>query len=456
MGENAVQTKAKYPLGFWVACITFTFERLAFYGSKPMLIVFLITAVAEGGLGIDTSKAAVIAANLTAWTYLAPLVGGFISDRWLGARYAVSLGCILMGVGYLIGWQTYDVLHVNMMIAVVSIGTGLFKGNIAGIIGRLFDNPEQYDSAFSILYSFINIGSTIGSLAAGILYMTTFAHNGVQGFREVFGVCGVIVILGGIIFTLCWGLLQGQGKKPFKYKTDVNGNIIHEEIAGKKDEYGPLTVAEKKRVLAIVIVCFVSIVFWLFYYQQDIVLSIYMVEHVNMKLGGVTLSPVHLSTTWNGILCVVLSLVAAKVWATLEKRPQGDLTMFQKVMLAFIFLGIAYLVLIAMEASRGADRVSVLWLFLFTIPITIGEICFSPLGNSFINKFAPKKYLSLLLGLWAFASFVASKINGKTQAFVEKMGIQPVFITFMIVSFAFALVMLLFSKKLLKLLGQDE
>lgn len=453
MGENAVK-KHHYPAAFWVCCITFCLERFAFYGSKPILIVFLVEAIAKGGLGMNEGDAGIVAANLTAWTYLAPLIGGYICDRWLGARYAVSLGCLLMGIGYLFGWQAHSVGYINMMIIVVAIGTGLFKGNLQGIIGRLFEDRAQYDSGFSILYSFINIGSMFGSFICGMLYMTVFKHGDVQGFREVFGICGLMVIVGGILFTLSYGLLNGQGKLPFKYKTDAKGNVIHEELKdGKKEEFGPLTVPEKKRVVAIVIICLVSAIFWLFYYQQDIVLSIYMLKHVDMTVGGFTLSPAHITTTWNGALCVVLSIAAAKLWERLAKRPQGDMSMFHKVMLSFIFLGISYVVLVAMEASRGNGTVGVWWLFVFGAFLTVGEICFSPLGSSFISKYAPPKYLSLLLGLWAFATFLASKINGYMQIVVSKMGIQPVFITFMAVSFIAAALLFIFTKKLTGLLG---
>ena len=92
------QTNEKHPKGFYAYCITFMFERLAFYGAKPILLLFLITAALQGGLGIERTDAAVMAANLTAYTYMAPLIGGIISDRWLGARYAISLGYIIMAI----------------------------------------------------------------------------------------------------------------------------------------------------------------------------------------------------------------------------------------------------------------------------------------------------------------------------------------------------------------------
>lgn len=99
--------KHTYPIGYWICCLTYTFERFAFYGSKPLLAIFLATAVAEGGIGLSKADAAPIAALLTSLTYVSPLVGGWICDRFVGARYGVTAGCIIMGIGYLIGWKSY-------------------------------------------------------------------------------------------------------------------------------------------------------------------------------------------------------------------------------------------------------------------------------------------------------------------------------------------------------------
>ena len=167
MGET--QTKLKHPRGFYACCITFTFERLAFYGAKPLLLLFLITAVAEGGLGVERTDAAVMAANLTAYAYMAPLIGGVICDRWMGARYAITLGYIIMAIGYVVGYRAQGSGGVNAMIILVSIGTGFFKGNLNALIGRQYRSKELLDTAFSIQYSYINIGAFIGSLLTGYL-----------------------------------------------------------------------------------------------------------------------------------------------------------------------------------------------------------------------------------------------------------------------------------------------
>src|SRR5699024_10101997 len=124
---------------------------------------------------------------------------------------------------------------------------------------------DLLDSAFSVQYSFVNVGAMLGSAITGVLYMSTFKQGDVFGFRPVFLVCGILVLLGGIFFTLGYGTLQGQGKKPFKYRTDVDGNIVGEadeeetKEEAKKEASEPLTKNEKKRVAAIVFVSFVSI-----------------------------------------------------------------------------------------------------------------------------------------------------------------------------------------------------
>lgn len=466
MGEtNAV--KKKHPKGFYVCNLTFTFERLAFYGAKPLLLLFLITAVAEGGLGVKDSEATIIAANLTAYTYLAPIVGGYISDRWLGARYAITLGAVLMGLGYLIGWKATNASMVNWMVIVVAVGTGFFKGNLSAIQGRLYEDKELLDSAFSIQYSFVNIGSFIGSLLTGYLYLHAFKQGDVLGFRQCFLICAVFCFVDAVWFVANWRYLQGQGIKPFRYKTDINGNIIGEE--GKKVEKSgkekaeKLTKAERRRVWAIILVSALSVIFWLFYYQQDLALTIYMTKYVKMSIAGFEIAPTWVTTSLNGLLCVALGGVMAAVWVKLSQRPKGDLNMFQKVGLGFLFIGLAFGIMVLAEMFRGVGspesvKVSVLYPIFFVIVLTIGEMCFSPLRNAFVSKYAPKKYLSLLMGVITISTFGASKLSPYVQTIIEKLNIFPVLLAIFIILLVCALALFATSSKLNELVeeGSEE
>ena len=314
MGET--QVKQKHPKGFYACCITFTFERLAFYGAKPLLLLFLITAAAEGGLGVERTDAAVMAANLTAYTYMAPLIGGVICDRWLGARYAITLGYVIMAAGYIVGYRAQGPSGVNAMIILVSIGTGFFKGNLNALIGRQYKSKELLDAAFSIQYSYVNIGAFVGSLLTGYLYLHLFKKGEVLGFRQCLLMAALWCISGMVWFVLNWRNLQGQGIRPFKYLTDEKGKVIGstEEDKGDAKKEQPLTKLEKNRVLAIVLVSAFSVLFWLFYYQQDLALVIYMTDYVKMSVGSFEIPPSWITTTWNGLLCVALGGVMAAIW----------------------------------------------------------------------------------------------------------------------------------------------
>ena len=169
---------------------------------------------------------------------------------------------------------------VNLMIILVSIGTGLFKGNLNALIGRQYQNKELLDAAFSIQYSYVNVGAFVGSLLTGFLYLHLFKKGDVLGFHQCFFVASIWCIVGLAWFVLNWKNLQGQGVKPFKYLTDENGNVIgsNEKKEDGKNDKQPLTKLERNRMIAIILVSALSVIFWLFYYQQDLALVIYMTD----------------------------------------------------------------------------------------------------------------------------------------------------------------------------------
>ncbi len=451
MGNSSV----KHPKGLYACGITFTCERFAYYGSKSLLLLFLATTVAQGGLGVNAADAAVIGANLMAFTYLAPVIGGVISDRWLGARYCVVIGALIMAAGWMIGYFATSVMHVHALIIVVSIGTGLFKGQLNALVGELYDDNNQKDSAFSILYSFVNVGSFFGSLILGFLYANTFAKQVdgqlVFGFKQCFGISGIMMIVCAIVFVLGWKVLGDAGKLPQKmlHHSDEGG----EKVVSAAEANRPLTKAEKRRVIAIVIISAFTIIFWTAYYQASTSVLLYMNTYVNMNVGSFPVPPVWIETTLNGLMCIILGPVMAAIWTKLSNRPQGDLTMIQKVSLGFIFLGVAFVFMVGAEFTRGVGgpataKASVVWLIGFTVFQTIGEMCFSPLGNSMVSKHAPAKYLTVLMGVWTLATFFASKASGYVQGIMDKMGMMQVFIAIPVTLIVSAIILLVFGKKL--------
>ena len=419
---EATKTKKKKPFGFYVCALGFTFERMAFYTAKYLLAIWIVTEVASGGLGLPDEKGVAMSAAFVAWTYITPIFGGYIADHWISPRICVPVGMILMGLGYLCTWKADSMGLVWAMIVLVSIGTGLFKGNLSGINGLLFHNSDELDEAFSIQYSFVNVGSFIGTTFIAML-ATTGLFGIKTSFNTVFLICAIFMFIDAAWFILNGKALGEAGKEPFK------ADQREFETVAKKDDTASdkLTSGDAKRIGAIVLVTLFSAIFWMVWYMA------YMPAYYRfgwgdgssyMNLANWYVGSFQIPTSWfdsmNALVCIALGPVLAAVWAKMAKRPQGDISMFKKTALGIILVGVSYIVMVVADKIAMANgQCSFLWLALVSMLMSLGEMIFSPLGNSFISKLAPAKVLGLLLGFWPIAVFIAQYIYPSLYAWLK-------------------------------------
>jgi POT family proton-dependent oligopeptide transporter len=442
MSEMTV--KNKRPFGFYVCCVTIMLERMAYYSAKFLIFVFVTATILTGGLGLTKIEAALIQSNLVAFTYLAPIIGGYLTDRFIGARYCIPVGLALMAGGYAIGGTATGVLQMNIMVILVSVGTGLFKGNLSALNGSLIDDPDQLDSAFSTQYSFVNIGSFIGTTFIGYIYLTMFKHGDVLGYKQAFIACAIVCAIAAVWFLFGFKFLGEAGKRPFK-----EGKHIDKKV---ETEAKPLTIPEKKKVFAIVLVSLFSVIFWIFWYLTYLAAYDYGEKFIN--LGSFQLA-------WfdsiNAFVCIALGPVLGALWYKLSKRPKGDLSLFKKLALGLGFLGASFLMLVFAEMSRGVGapdtvKAALFFLIVFALLLSVGEMLFSPLGNSFVTKHAPNKMYSVLMGVWILASFVAGKTYGYVYAFASKFSVIQAYTAIPMILFVAAVILFVFDKKLASLL----
>jgi proton-dependent oligopeptide transporter, POT family len=114
--------------------------------------------------------------------------------------------------------------------------------------------------------------------------------------------------------------------------------------------------------------------------------------------------------------------------------------------------------LVFAELSRGGvatAKASIMYLLLFGILLSVGEMLFSPLGNSFVTKHAPNKMYSVLMGVWILASFVAGKSYGYIYAIASNYPIMIAYVVIPVILFIAAVLLFVFDKKLIRLLDEE-
>src|SRR5215475_14928863 len=180
-----------HPRGLTTLFFTEMWERFSYYGMRALLILYMTTAVASGGLGFDTKTAAGIYGAYTGSIWLMSLPGGWIADNVLGARNSVLVGGIIIALGhYSMAVPTIYTFFIGLVLIV--LGTGLLKPNVSAIVGELYSQEDQRrDSGFSIFYMGINLGAFLAPLICSPLGEKISWHLG-------FAVAGVGMTLGVI------------------------------------------------------------------------------------------------------------------------------------------------------------------------------------------------------------------------------------------------------------------
>ena len=174
MSEQAIK-KQSHPKGLWVLFGTEMWERFNFYGMRTILTLFIVNA-----LMMSKEQSSIIYGGFLGLCYLTPMLGGFISDRFLGNRYCIMLGGLLMATGQMLLFFSANIFNSNLELArtllyialgVIILGNGFFKPNISSMVSNLYPKSERnkLDTAFTIFYMGINLGAFLGQLICPIV-----------------------------------------------------------------------------------------------------------------------------------------------------------------------------------------------------------------------------------------------------------------------------------------------
>ena len=488
------EVKTGQPQGLMTLFFSEMWERFCYYGMRTLLTLYLVKSLMKGD-----AEASIIYGAYTALVYAAPILGGRMADQFLGYRYAVILGAILMAIGEFIilgGSETFLLLGMGAII----VGNGYFKANISTIVGKLYeDGDPRRDAGFTIFYIGINIGALLATtvvayvgetygfdkgfalaglgMLAGLLIFWTGRKNyaaapGLNpteaGLKKVvgpFNMVQVITVGSLALIPLCY-LLVFQNQvldylllALFVY---ISYSMV---VAGQKADKEQGTAIWKDRMIALIVFMLINITFWACFEQAGTSLTLFADRNVDRSIMGWEM-PASMTQFFNPFFIIVFGSIFSIMWVKLAKMGK-DPSIPLKFAFGIIQLAIGFLITqVGMMFVNDAFQVPLLTLFFLYMLHTTGELFLSPIGLSMVTKLSPKNIAGTAMGAWFLSFAMANYVGGKIAALTgghsdsgevlsSSDGLNQyvsIFSTIGIVLLGIALVIILFSKPLQKLM----
>jgi len=395
----------EHVLGY--ASVKYSFEWVAAcFGYVGAFLWHLVSsAPAPRGLVITDLGvqpfSSLIYGNYTAFVYLTPFFGGIIADRLIGQRMSVIIGGVTMAIAEFT-LMSPSLFFVGLLLLI--IGNGFFKPNISTQVGNLYKPGDaRIDRAYSIFYVGINVGAFFSPLVCGSL-----AEDPAFGFKWGFFAAGIGMLIGQIIYLFALRTLPKDRVERSRAGTET-----------KK----PLTSADWKAVVALILLCIPTTLFWATYEQQGNTINLWAEQFTNRALipGLVNWEiPVTWFQAFNPFMIFAFTPLVVWFWSRQSARGKEPATV-TKMALGNLLLAVSYVVMAAAAYFSPGGHASWLWLFAFFAVITFGELYLSPIGLALVARVSPPQILSAMMGLWFITSFTGNQLQGVIGSFFSQM-----------------------------------
>jgi proton-dependent oligopeptide transporter, POT family len=465
-----------HPKGLWVLFGTEMWERFNFYGMRAILTLFLVNS-----LMMSEKDASLMYGAFLGLCYLTPMLGGFIADRFLGNRNCIIVGGLLMAIGQLFLFFSASIFGENLGLAttltwialgVIIFGNGFFKPNISSMVGSLYPKQEKnkLDTAFTIFYMGINLGAFLGQLICPIIGDVKDINGirDIHAFKWGFLAAAIAMVLGTIIFYALknkyvvtpegrplGGLPskhdaadfeEGESQKAvfsqkalltsvlafgaltFIFLKIFDQNLIYSiiyssglSLAGLIISDSSLTKVERDRIFVIYIVAFFVIFFWAAFEQAGSSLTFIADNQTDRNFFGWQMPP-SMVQIFNGLFVVMFAVPFSMLWDYLRTKDREPISpMKQSIGLALIAL--SYFIIAFNVKDLGNDGLlAIKWLILLYLIQTCAELCLSPIGLSLVGKLSPKRFASLLYGVFFLSNASGYALAGTLGSILPATG----------------------------------
>lgn len=509
----------KHPKGLYLIFATSTAERFSYYGMRAIFILFLTQA-----LLFDKEHAASIYGSYTGLVYLTPLIGGYIADKYWGIRRSVFWGAMMMAVGQFLMFASASMLDARELshwlmyggLTFLILGNGCFKPTVASLVGQLYEpGDKRLDSAYTIFYMGVNVGSFLAPLVCGY-----FGETGnPQDFKWGFLIAAIVTVFTVILFETQknkyligpegqqLGIIPDSKKEQPQAAAKTAGEVALDKSKKLRnylllglltvalatffywcfgDEWisigiftacivfpvsilleGSLTKIERDRIFVIYIIAFFVIFFWAAYEQAGASLTLFASEQTDRVIFGWEM-PASWIQSFNPFFVVILAAIMPGVWGFLNRRGLEPASPTKQA-IGLMLLSLGYLVIcFGVKDVQPGVKVSLIWLTGLYFIHTMGEIVLSPIGLSMVNKLTPVRFASLMMGIWYLSTATANKFAGTLTGLYPEAGkvktllgyrietMFDFFMVFVIMSAAASVILFLLSKKLQKMMHGVE
>jgi POT family proton-dependent oligopeptide transporter len=438
-----------HPKGLAYLAFTEAWERFSYYGMAALVVLYMVQELLlpghiENVVGMATYRGALenmfgpmstqaLASQTFGFygglVYLTPLLGGFIADRWLGAKRTVLIGVLLMTAGHFA--MAFEQSFLLAMLLLV-FGSGCLKGNIAAQVGHLYtaEDESRRTRGYTIFSTGINIGGMAGPLVCGGVAQ-------VYGWHYGFGTAGVFMLLACAVY------LVGQKHLP-EPNARGRSRIVH----------APLTPHERRTVALLVTIMAISILPSIAYGQGFNVGLIWISEHVDLTTS-IGSFPVPWFNSIDAFASVLVAPLLILFWMAQARRGSepGDIT---KIAIAALILAASRLLLAGGAYLAGDGKASLVIPMLSFILSGIGFMWYWPTLLALISRRAPQKLGGLMMASVYLTAFFSAVTEGYLGTFYEKMSAENFWLLHVAIPSAGALMFLIFGPALKRAMDRPD
>jgi POT family proton-dependent oligopeptide transporter len=428
----------EHPRALSFIFFTEMWERVGFYTLMAILVLYM-----DKVLGWPDGRKGDIYGLFLALCYFMPLLGGWLGDKVIGQIRTVRIGAFLMALGYVglgvSGPGRVTTFYLGLIL--IGIGTGIFKVNMAVLVGNLYaGRPELKDAGFNIFYMGVNLGAMVAPLLATL-------NNAVfQSYNLSFWIAAVGMVFALIIFR------AGEPRlRPFDGKLGPATAPPPSPVRGTAAEPAAVCPALDKRealqrVATLIILFLIVIFFWIAFYQNFFGLTLFA-ERSTVVLKWLRPETYQF---FEPFFILALTPVLLALFARLNRAGKEPSTPV-KILLGMLIMSLAMGVMVFASiagGNRDQNIMSPAWLIGTYFIVTLAEILISPMGQSFVSKVAPPRIAGLMMGGWFAATAAGSYGSGLLGKSYSRLAHHEFFLLLAGLMLVAAVLVALFLKKL--------